>query len=145
MQRKTKQRRSRCVQIFLENAKKNKTKRNETKGKYNLSPPPSPPNASSCTRIAGVSAWRLLAHEDVADSAHSSTDEDEDDQHMEDDEQGQEDQADAELGGVSTAAGVAVDGKVVRRRRPGVIIEEYRANSSSGEEEEESGNEGTGE
>ncbi|CAM9123180.1 unnamed protein product [Scytosiphon promiscuus] len=33
----------------------------------------------------------------------------------------------AEVGeGVSTAAGTAVDGKVVHRRRPGIIIEEYR-------------------
>lgn len=46
--------------------------------------------------------------------------------------------------GVSTSAGTAVDGRVVKRRRPGVIIEDYRVSGTAdgSSDDEEGGKEG---
>ena len=101
----------------------------------------------------------MSPNEGDVDGADSSMDDDEledDDQLMGDDDEGgvEEEEGtgettagDVEGGtedegrdgiGVSTSAGVAVAGRVVRRRRPGVIIEDYRgATVSSGDEGDE--------
>lgn len=67
---------------------------------------------------------------------HSDSDDDDDEEDEEAASSGDGDGGSGEgaVGSVSTPAGTAVDGRVVRRRRPGVIIEEYR--TTGGEEED---------
>lgn len=110
-------------------------------------------------RLCSTSNRVVSTHEGDTDEADSSMDKDkleDDDQVMGDDDDGENNQEGSEgtsAGdveseteaegrdgvGVSTSAGVAVDGRVVRRRRPGVIIEEYRGATMSSEDEEDGG------